>query len=160
MARARFSSFVLLVADVTRSRGFYTELLDQEVAMDINNVNVGFKSGLAIWDRAHANGIIHGEGRPSRDGDQRLEIYFETDDLEIMHARMVDRSVPFVHGIKTQPWQQRVFRVYEPDGFVVEIAETMPDVARRLSAQGLSVAEIAAKTFMPAEAVETMLREC
>lgn len=159
MARARFSSFVLLVSDVTRSREFYTDLLDQEVAMDINNVNVGFKSGLAIWARAYANGVIHGEGYLAREGDPQLEIYFETDDLDAMRARMVERSVPFVHGIKTQPWQQRVFRVRDPDGFVVEVAETMPDVARRLSAQGLPVAEIAAKTFMPAEAVEAMLGE-
>ena len=58
MNRLKLSSFVLFVSNVAESKKFYIEMLDQEVSMDINNINVGFKSGLALWEKQYATNII------------------------------------------------------------------------------------------------------
>ena len=45
----------------------------------------------------------------------------------------------------------------DPDGFVVEVAEAMDDVLRRLRARGLAAEEIAERTFMPVEDVRKVV---
>ncbi len=50
-----------------------------------------------------------------------------------------------------------MFRLYDPDGFVVEIGESMDVTIKRLSLGDPSVEAIAAKTFMPIEAVRAIL---
>ena len=157
MHSPKLTSFVLFVSDVTKSKDFYVKVLDQEVAMDIGNVNVGFKSGLAIWERNYATNTIFGSEAARGDDRANLELYFETDDLDGMFGKVAALGVKLVHAITVQPWQQRVFRVYDPDGFVVEIAEAMDVTIKRLSADGLSADAIAGKTFMPIEAVRAML---
>lgn len=157
MSTTRMTSFVLLVEDVTASRQFYTSLLDQEVVLDLDNVNVGFAGGLTLWERRHAREVIHRGEQEYRDGHQNVELYFETDDVDAVGARLRDGGVPFVHDVTTQPWQQRVLRVLDPDGFVVEVAEAMDDVLRRLHGDGLTIEEVARRTFMPEDAVRRVL---
>jgi len=171
----KLTSFVLFVSDVTRSKDFYVTVLGQEVAMDIGNVNVGFKSGLAIWERKYATNTIFGnevaQGFNPAQGDNpaqsdnparvrnlaNSEIYFETDDIDAAFKKVTAANVKLVHPIRVQPWQQRVFRLYDPDGFVVEIGESMDVTIKRLSLGDPSVEAIAAKTFMPIEAVRAIL---
>jgi hypothetical protein len=47
-----------------------------------------------------------------------------------------------------------VFRVYDPDGHIVEIGEPMPVVIHRFLAQGMSAEEAAERTSMPLEIVQ------
>lgn len=157
MSTTRLTSFVLLVEDVTASREFYTSLLDQEVVLDLDNVNVTLSGGLALWERRHARDVIHPGTQEFREGHQNVELYVETDDVDAMATRLRGRDVPFVHEVRTQPWQQRVLRVLDPDGFVVEVAEGMDDALRRLHGDGLSVEEVARRTFMPEDAVRAVL---
>jgi hypothetical protein len=56
--------------------------------------------------------------------------------------------------LREQPWGQRVFRVYDPDGHIVEIGEPMPVVIQRFLAQGMSAEEAAERTSMPLEIVQ------
>jgi len=49
-------------------------------------------------------------------------------------------------------------RLYDPDGHLLEIGETMEAVVWRLHQQGWSSARIREKTAMPAEFVEQALR--
>ncbi|HNY21334.1 MAG TPA: VOC family protein [Treponemataceae bacterium] len=157
MHSLKLTSFVLFVSDVARSRDFYVTVLGQEVAMDIGNINVGFKSGLAIWERKYATNTIFGsEAAPGGDRSDS-EVYFETDDIDAAFKKASAAGVELVHPVRVQPWQQRVFRLYDPDGFVVEIGESMDVTVKRLAAEGLSPDAIAAKTFMPIEAVRAML---
>jgi hypothetical protein len=86
-----------------------------------------------------------------------LEIYFETGDLDGMYRKAHELKIRIIHEIKTQPWQQRVFRFYDPDHFIIEIAETMDDVIKRLASDNLSIELIAEKTFMPKEAIQALL---
>ena len=154
----RFAGFVLLTDDVARSKAFYSETLGQNVLMDIQGINVAFEGGLGIWDRKYAQQNIFGKETGAGRKDD-VEVYFETEKLDDVYARLSALGIPLVHPMKTQPWQQRGFRVYDPDGFVVEIAESMPCVIGRLAGEGLSAEEISLKSFLPKEAVEEMLRQ-
>jgi hypothetical protein len=64
-----------------------------------------------------------------------------------------------VHPVVEQPWGQRVFRVYDPDGHVVEIGEPMDAVIRRFLEQGMTVEEAAPRTSMPLEIVRAIAKE-
>jgi hypothetical protein len=66
--------------------------------------------------------------------------------------------VTFVHDIQEQPWGQRVARLRDPDGHLVEIGEIMEAVVRRLRGQGLAAEEIRARTGMPMEFIEEAAR--
>lgn len=165
MSNPKLTSFVLFVNDVAKSKDFYVSLLGQEVAMDINNINVGFKSGLALWDKAYATKTIFAN-RPARGDDadpdargahDELEIYFETVTLDDLFGKITGAKCELVHGITTQPWQQRVFRFRDPDGYIVEIGEAMEEVVKRLLGERLTIDEISAKTFMPKEAIQAMI---
>jgi catechol 2,3-dioxygenase-like lactoylglutathione lyase family enzyme len=150
----QFQSPVLLVKDIAVSRYFYERLLGQTVDMDFGP-NVGFK-GFAIWQVDHASQIIF--ERPPKSatqlGQENLELYFETDTLENVWASLAAANTPVVHPLREQPWGQRVFRVYDPDGHIVEIAEPMPVVIGRLLAQGMTPAAVAERTGMPLAIVE------
>lgn len=159
MANLKLSSFVLFVADVGTSKDFYVDVLGQEVAMDINNINVGFKSGLALWDAKYATTTIFGDQAAAARGGRAVEIYFETGDIDAAFESATAKGVRLIHPIKVQPWQQRVFRFHDPDDFIIEMAETMDEVVGRLSKEGLSAEEVSQKTFMPLEVVQALARK-
>lgn len=80
----RLKNTVLLVKDVGISKKFYTEIMNQEIAMDIG-INVGFKSGLALWKREFGeytiNNCVKEKEHKFTPKDARqhssIELYFE-----------------------------------------------------------------------------------
>lgn len=151
----KFQSSVIFVKDVEASRRFYEELLGQEVLMD-HGPNVGFVGGFAIWQADHADQMIF--RRPSSERGQlgrgNCELYFEADDLDAVWARLSEAGVQVVHPLREQPWGQRVFHLYDPDGHIVEFGEPMPVVIQRFLAQGMSAEEVAQRTSMSPEIVQ------
>jgi predicted transposase YdaD len=49
-----------------------------------------------------------------------------------------------------------VFRVADPDGYMVEVAEPMPVAVQRMLAQGLTVEEVAKQAAMPVEIIKLL----
>ena len=159
MKNITLTSFVLLVADVAKSKDFYVNLLDQEVTLEINNINIGFRSGLALWDRQYASSVIFGTPAEPSAHDKSVEIYFETPVLDQVHQRIIAAGTEIIHDIRTQPWQQRVFRFRDPDGFMVDVGETMAETVKRLKNERMTIEMISEKTMMPGELVEAMLAD-
>lgn len=151
----QFQSAVIFVNDIRKSRQFYEELLAQPVIMD-HGPNVGFK-GFALWQAAHASQVIGSQATPNPLGQNNLELYFESPELDAVLARFNEAKTPFVHDIHEQPWGQRVLRVFDPDGHIVEVGEPMPVVILRFASQGLSVVEIAERSSMPVEIVKQIV---
>jgi catechol 2,3-dioxygenase-like lactoylglutathione lyase family enzyme len=153
----KFESSVIFVKDIDVSRRFYEDLLEQKVAMDFGP-NVGFESGFALWQVDHAYEMVF--GAPANDpaplGCKNIELYFETDALDDMLARVTEAQVTLVHPTYEQPWGQRAFRVYDPDGHIVELGEPMPVVVNRMLASGMSMEETAQRTGMSLEVVHAM----
>ena len=147
-------SFALFVEDVTVSRHFYEDIIGQKVVLDFGE-NVGYESGLAIWQKKHALQTIF--GRQVNSGKACEEIYFETPDLDDALEKLQAHDVKFIHGILEQPWGQRVMRFYDPDEHIIEIGEPMPVTVQRFAAQGMNPEQVAKRTSMPLEIVKQIL---
>jgi len=83
---------------------------------------------------------------------------FETEILDAVWVRLNANGVRVIHGIPEQPWSQRVFRVYDPDGHPIEIAEPLRVTVGRLQRQGLSIDEIAGAVSLDRARVEVLLQ--
>ncbi len=152
-----FQSSVIFVNDIDRSRAFYEHLLGQKVLMDFGP-SIAYEGGFALWEAGHAYPIIF-DGQPDdHDGPKRARwgLCFESDDLDAVWAAIEQAQVPLVHTLCEQPWAQRVFRVYDPDGTIVEFGEPMTVVILRLLAEGLSVEAVTRRTAMPLELVQRL----
>jgi catechol 2,3-dioxygenase-like lactoylglutathione lyase family enzyme len=155
----KFQSSVIFVKDIQTSRHFYEDLLNQKVSADFG-LNVGFEAGFAIWQSELAYQTIFGSpvNAAITSGCKNSELYFETDDLYTLLEQITKANVQFVHPLREQPWAQRVFRIYDPDGHIVELGEPMPVVVSRLLSEGMSAQEIAQRTSMPFEMVQQMVQ--
>jgi hypothetical protein len=124
-------------------------------------VNVGYVGGLSLWDvQAVFEVVFHRV--PEGDvplGRENLEIYFEIEDLDAALQSLVSEGVSLVHPIVEQPWAQRVLRAHDPDGHIVELAEPMQRVVRRLAASGQNQEAIRERTGMPLAFIEQILAE-
>jgi catechol 2,3-dioxygenase-like lactoylglutathione lyase family enzyme len=154
-----FQSSVLFVEDMQAARAFYEGLLQQEIAQDLG-VNVSYKAGFSLWERAHAESIIFAPTPPGGQaipdpgpGGADLELYFETDDVPGIWGALAGAGVQAVHEVREQPWGQRVCRVYDPDHNIVEFGEPMDVVIVRFLNMGMTVEETAARTYMPIDIV-------
>ncbi len=148
---------LIVVEDIPASRRFYEDYLGQKVLHDFGE-DVQFEGGFSIHQRAHFQTLLGDEPRyaislKSNSG----ELYFETDDIEEAQARLKQSGTEFIHEIMEQPWGQRVMRLYDLDGHILEIGEPMESAILRMHEKGLSVEEIMHKTGMLKEFVEATL---
>jgi len=151
------TAFVLMVKDMETSRRFYETVLGQEVAMDLG-INVGYKSGLALWQQDYALNVIHGKTTEPKKGND-VEIYFESERIDEACSAVRSYGAEIVHEIREQPWGQRVFRFFDPDNFIIEIGEPVDALVCRLKQEGMSIPEIVAKTTMPEEIIRSILKK-
>lgn len=159
-----YHSTVLFVNNVEKSKKFYTEVMGEEIELDLG-LNIGFKSGLAIWDGNYGRKVIFedsGSELKSKDENfsskKMLEVYYETDDMEKTYEILKNSGTEFVHSIKEQPWCQLTVRILDPDGHMIEVGERMDVCIKRLFKSGKTPKQIAVSTTMPAEIVNYMLQ--
>ena len=111
------------VADIERSKEFYSGLLGLEVLEDHGNF-VKFEGGFALHEgKSLFRAVFSTEDtNASRYGRDNLVLYFEEADLDAAFKRLMP-DIQLIHGIRKEPWGQRVFRFFDPDGHVVELGE-------------------------------------
>lgn len=153
----RFQLALLAVQDAERSKRFYHDLFGQEVAMDLGR-NVTFSGGFAIQeDFAWLTDLPEDS---VKERSHNMELYFETEDFDGFLSLLDSHpEVELIHHPKKHPWQQRVVRLYDPDGHIMEVGESMGYLAKRYLREGLSVRETAALIQHPEEFVEACRRE-
>ena len=119
----RFVNPIPFVRDIEMSKTFYCEILGLRITQDHGNF-VLFETGFAIHEATSLEETVW--GKPSAVsapyGRQNLLLYFEHDNLDTLFDNIADH-VNLIHPIEAQPWGQRVFRLYDPDGHAVEIGE-------------------------------------
>jgi hypothetical protein len=59
--------------------------------------------------------------------------------------------------LRELPWGQRGFRVYDPDGHIIDISETHGALVRRLAAEGKSKQSIADQVSLTREQIDAYL---
>ncbi|GAA6514784.1 glyoxalase/bleomycin resistance/dioxygenase family protein [Phocea massiliensis] len=91
---------------------------------------------------------------------RNMELYFEVEDFDAFLEKLAAYpEVEQVHPPKKHEWQQRVARIFDPDGHIIEIGESMKVIAQRYLRMGCSVEETAQIIQHLAEFVESCLRE-
>jgi predicted enzyme related to lactoylglutathione lyase len=155
----RFVSPLIVVEEISRSRQFYEDCLGQKIRYDFG-VDVEFEGCFSIHQKAHFQGLL-GEARrfPIVQRSNSGELYFDTDEIEAVQTRLEQAGVEFIHKVEEMPWGQRAMRLYDPDGHIIEIGETMEGAVRRLHQQGLTIEAIHQRTGMPEEFVEKALQD-
>ena len=157
--KIQFHSAVLFVKDIKRSKQFYQDVLQCEIAFDFGR-NVIFGNGLSVWElfpehiigkKADKLGIYQ--------KNCRFEIYFETDNITELESYLENNNIDFFHHELEEPWGQRTLRIFDPDGHLVEIGEKMEIFVKRLYKQGMTIDEIAARTSIPKEDIKRIHAE-
>lgn len=132
---------LIAVKDVERSKQFYTEVLQQEVDLDLG-WNVTFNGGFAI--QQNFAWLVDIPPETVVEKSHNMELYFEVDDFDDLISKLkVYPQIEYVHPPKKHEWQQRVVRIYDPDHHIIEIGESMAVIAKRYLNEGYSVRETA-----------------
>ena len=155
----KFVSPLIVVEDMARSRQFYEQLLEQKVKFDFG-VDVAFEGDFTIHLKSHFQSLLGDATRyPITPKAHNGELYFDTDEIELIYQRLQAAGVEFIEGIQEQPWGQRAMRLYDPDGHILEIGEPMEITVQRFYRKGWSIDRIAEKTGMPPEFIEGAIKE-
>lgn len=155
----KFVAPLIVVENIALSRIFYEQMLGQTVKFDFGE-DVQFEGDFSIHLRTHYQSLLGGEDAyPVTRKAHWGELFFETDELEAVQQRLSAANVKLVHPVREEPWGQRVIRLYDPDGHVIEIGESLEAVARRFHRDGRTVEWIMEKTGMPRDFVENAIFE-
>ena len=153
----QFRLALIAVSDVERSKAFYGDLFEQKVAMDLG-WNVTFSGGFAI--QQNFAWLIGAPPESVIPRAHNLELYFEVEDFDAFLARLAQHpEIELVHPPKKHDWQQRVARLYDPDGHIIEVGESMAVIARRFLSEGKTIEETAALIQHPIAFVEAAAGE-
>lgn len=149
----RFICPLIVVNNIRISRDFYENVLNQKVQFNFGE-NVSFEGGFAIHLKSHFSDLISKNENNILEKSNNFELYFEEENLDVFLQKLEEiSSLEYIHGLKEQPWGQRVIRFYDPDKHIVEVGEPMESVVKRFLDKGLSIEETSKRTLMPEEFV-------
>lgn len=148
----RYCNTLLAVKDMEKSLQFYKNLFEQEVVLDLG-WNKTLTCGLVLQE--HFDKLAEFPPDSMKYRSNTMELYFETEDFgAFMRLLNAHPEVERLHDEKTFPWLQRGIRIFDPDGHLIEISESMYCVACRQFEQGRNVEETAALVQHPVEVVQ------
>ncbi|MBI9033164.1 MAG: VOC family protein [Bacteroidales bacterium] len=150
----KFHSSVLFVEDIEKSKDFYVRILEQEIEHDFGK-NVIFKGGLSIWE-VQIEHIIKEQLNVKGDSN-RLELYFETEQIEENLTKLESENLEFLHGIHEEAWGQRSIRFFDHDQHLIEIGETMETFIKNMHQNGLSIKQISEKSGISIDAIKLIV---
>jgi catechol 2,3-dioxygenase-like lactoylglutathione lyase family enzyme len=115
---------VLLVSDVRRAIDYYCDALGFEVELYDRAPD---HYGYARRDGCHVHLACFAgvRARPNSEvvPPDMFDAYFWADDVEALHAELVERGAEIVHGPIEQGYGQRELRLRDPDGHVLAFGE-------------------------------------
>ena len=159
MPDLQYSRVVLFVEDIDKSKEFYQDLFSLKIEHDFGE-NISFKNAFSLWQKKRAEEIIFKSERMGNSNKNKtVELYFETEEINNFWEKLKESSINIIHGLKEEPWGQRTLRFFDPDHFIVEVAEPLDHVVIRMAKAGASEAEISHKTQLSPQKVRDLLKE-
>lgn len=149
---------LIVVKDMERSRKFYEEILGQKVVRDYG-ANIIFKGDFSLQTEETWIDFIGKSSDSIIFQPNNFELYFEEKHFDKFVQKLELHDIEKVHDVKEYSWGQRVVRFYDPDGYVIEVGESMVQVVKRMAEEGLSFEEIAEKSQQTLEFVIYALME-
>lgn len=119
----RLKNILFVVSDIEKSMRFYEELFGLKVIRDFGG-NVILTEGLVLQDKKIWENFI---GKKVLTGDNGAELYFEEEDIDgfLEKLEKSDFEIEYVNKDMTHNWGQRVVRLYDPDGHLIEVGTPM-----------------------------------
>jgi len=147
---------LLVVDDIEKSRFLYENILEQKVKSDYGE-NITFEGDFAIHKKAHFRSLI-GEKKMIK-GSHHFELYFETENIELIYKKILDNRLEILHSVQEQPWKQKVFRFYDYDSNMIEIGEKLEYTAYRLWKENYSIEDIIRYTYLQEDEISEALKK-
>jgi catechol 2,3-dioxygenase-like lactoylglutathione lyase family enzyme len=134
----KFKLPLIVVENMTVSRKFYEDVLNQKVVMDFG-ANITFDGGFSLQTKDIWVDFIGKSKNDILKKPDNFELYFEEEQFDEFVEQLKVYEINYVHDVVEYPWGQRVIRFYDPDMHIIEVGESMETVVKRFIGQGLSV---------------------
>lgn len=150
----RLKNILVVVTDIELSKAFYCDLFGLTVVTDFGG-NVILTEGLVLQERVIWEKLTDKKVVPYGND---AELYFEENDMDSFIEKLSHGSyeIEYVNPPMEHDWVQRVIRIYDPDGHIIEVGESLEYVAKRYLKQGMTAEETARKTQLPLSQVESI----
>ena len=150
----KFTSTLIAVANMEKSKQFYHDVLGMNVVADFG-ANVTLDGGLVLQTLDTWTSFIRTDNvvLPNYAG----ELYCEDEDMDAFCDHLKQFDICDVHPLFEHRWGQRVVRFYDPDKHIIEVGEKLDAVILRFMKQGLSAEETAARMDIPLDFVTACL---
>lgn len=154
----KFKNSLLAVTDLERSIRFYREVLGLRVIQDFG-ANVTLTGGVCLQTLDSWQSFLGVGPDDIRFGGRAAELYFEEDDFDGFLTKLESYpGISYVHPPLEHRWGQRVVRLYDPDGHMIEIGENIKAVCRRFLDSGMTPEEAARRMDVPMKFVRVCMR--
>ena len=156
MKTLKYTSTLIAVADMEKSKQFYHDVLGLEVVADFGD-NATLEGGIALQTIDTWKTFIRTDNvvLPNNAG----ELYFEEEDMDTFCDHMKKFDICYIHPLFEHRWGQRVVRFYDPDKHIIEVGEKLDAVILRFRENGLSAEETAARMDIPVGFVRACLNK-
>lgn len=153
----RYTAALISVADVRASRAFYEELFGLELDHDYG-INISFACGLALQQKfAWLTGVPEDSVMKQS---HNLELCFETEDFDGFLKKLdCHPDIRRLGDVVEHSWGQRVVRLYDPDGHLIEVGEDMGMVVRRFLASGMNMEAVSVRMDVSVAELEKLLTD-
>jgi catechol 2,3-dioxygenase-like lactoylglutathione lyase family enzyme len=124
----KFTHIIISVSDLNKAKEFYCNCLELPLSKDLEVCFTLEGDAIMIHDAKIFSGNIFKNIQDAylkRQGVGNVNVYFETNELERLYRKVLNDGYTIIHPIEMQPWNQNVFRVYDPDGHIVEVGEPL-----------------------------------
>lgn len=153
----KYCTTVIAVRDMEKSLQFYKELFDQDVIVDLGE-NKTLTCGLALQQGLEY--IAGFDAGTMKFRSNTMELYFETEDFDgFMSLLDSYPQVERLHEPRTFPWLQRGIHIFDPDGHLIEVSESMYFVACKQFEAGKTIEETVKLVQHPIEVVQAWYEE-
>ncbi|MDL2236743.1 hypothetical protein LJC56_02785 [Christensenellaceae bacterium OttesenSCG-928-K19] len=133
-------------------------MLGQKIISDFG-ANVTFEGGYSLQDLTWWAKFIGDKQENIRFDAKNAELYFESVEFDADVECLSKFEIKYVHGVKEHDWGQRVIRLYDPDGHIIEIGEDLGMVIKRFLKQGMTADQVAEKTMGPLDYIKKLEAE-
>ena len=154
----KFTSAMIVVRHMEKSRNFHENLLNQKVVMDLG-ANVSYEGFALQTLESWIDFIEKQEEDINILKNNNDELYFEVEDYDDFIKKLNnfnDFEIEFVHKTKEFPWGQRVIRFYDPDFHMIEVGESIESMIKKFLEEGMSVEDISEKTGLAVEYIQDL----
>ena len=146
------------VRDMERALAFYRGVLGLEVVHDFG-ANVVLTGGLSLQTLETWAEFLDKPTEIIRFGGNDAEMYYVEEDFDAFLGVLKDHpEVKLVRPPVEHRWGQRAVRLYDPDGHIIEVGESLNKVAKRFRDSGLNEEGVARRMDISLEYARELLK--